>query len=866
MKVPVAELGRPYVSSVPSDRLTAGPAARAGVEPELVSLSTPRRNDTQRPHRRAARWALRLNEEDAIRYRGKHLPRVREREVSRLPLQPVAVSFLSICLIVVALFAVTTDLHAQTAPKNPHIGYVYPTGGQLNSSFEVTVGGQYIKEVTELYFSGSGVKAEVVGWYRPLTRGQYVSLSQKIRFTKEDLVKAAEEKGSTEPITDEMVYEAAGITEEDLKEMEVYRKRDADPKRQPNDQIAEELTLKITIDPNAELGKREMRVLTADAMSNPIWFQVGQWEERHETEPNDEDPCPVIGDTLPVVANGQIMPGDVDRFSFTARKGMRLVIAVDARELMPYLADAVPGWFQGVLSLYDAKGNEVAYAGAYYYRQDPVIYYEVPEDGEYVFQIRDSIYRGREDFVYRITLGELPFVTGIFPLGGRADQDVTVELQGWNLVETQLKLKPRMDRRREIRWYSIPQTDKVTLDFPLRINMQSETLDQEPNDTMETAQEVKLPVIVNGRIDKPDDVDVFRFEGSGKFVAEVWARRAGSPLDSAVSVTNASGKEVAFNDDFRDKAQPLITHHADTRLTATLTGPGPHYVHLYDSQRKGGRDFIYRAYLRAPRPDVDLRVVPSCIIARPGQTVPITVHALRREGFDDPVEVSLIEPPEGFILGGGVVPGDAEEVRMTLTVPPEAAEEPFILEMDGQSSGRKHRRFTRPVVPAESMMQAFLWLQIVPAKQWAVLVNGKPVSKFPVEFPPIDRIKLISGRTTQIAARQTSKYPPAKELRIELNNPPKGISVKKITPQAVTLPPSRPGAKPTQGQVLIIDLEADAETVEAGLEGNLIFEIVREYTPAATETNPKPTERRHSYGILPAIPFEVAGTGRSSRR
>ena len=53
-----------------------------------------------------------------------------------------------------------------------------------------------------------------------------------------------------------------------------------------------------------------------------------------------------------------------------------------------------------------------------------MLYYEIPEDGEYVVEIKDSIYRGREDFVYRITLGELPFVTSIFPLGGPAGHDV----------------------------------------------------------------------------------------------------------------------------------------------------------------------------------------------------------------------------------------------------------------------------------------------------------------------------------------------------------------------------------------------------------------------------------------------------------
>lgn len=743
-----------------------------------------------------------------------------------------------------ALLAASSNLPAQKAPQVPHIGYVYPTGGQRNTSFDATIGGQFIKEASEFYISGGGVTAEVVRWYRPLTRGQYVTLSQKIRFTRERLQEEQEKKGKTDPIPDEVVYKEAGITEDDLKQMEIYRKRDADGKRQPNDQIAEELTLRITIDADAELGKREIRVITPGAMSNPIWFQVGQWDERYETEPNDEKPDPTVGSSLPVVVNGQIMPGDVDRFSFTAHQGDRLVIRVDARELMPYLADAVPGWFQAVLVLYDADGKELAYAGAYYYRQDPVIYYEVPRDGQYVFEIRDSIYRGREDFVYRITLGELPFVTGIFPLGGRAGTDVAVELQGWNLVQTQLNVHAIVNRNRPVRWFSIPQTDNVTIRFPLRIDMTNEVLDQEPNDGPETAQAVTLPVVVNGRIGKPDDKDVFRFDGHGKLVAEVFARRAGSPVDSSLSLVDANGKEVAFNDDYWDKSRPLITHHADSRLSVALPGTGPYCLHLSDAQRNGGEDFIYRLYIRPPRPDVDLRVVPSSIMARPGAVVPITVHAMRRDGFDAPIALALVDPPPGFVLSGATVPRDAEKVRLTLTVPPTTTPEPVVLEMDGQSVGRRQRRFSRPAVPAESMMQAFLWLQIVPAEQWTVILNGKPATKLPVEFPPIELLKLKLGESTPLGARLTGKNPAANEIRVELSEPPDGISVEKTSPE---------------GPGVIAVLKADAEKVKPGLSGNLIFEVFREWTPAATEAVPKPEPRRTSFGILPAIPFEVVG-------
>ena len=354
-----------------------------------------------------------------------------------------------------------------------------------------------------------------------------------------------------------------------------------------------------------------------------------------------------------------------------------------------------------------------------------------------------------------------------------------------------------------------------------------------------------LPIIVNGRIDRPDDKDVFRFDATGRVVAEVYARRAGSPLDAAVSVTDATGAEIGFNDDFRDEAQPLITHHADSLLTATMSGKGPYCLHLSDAQRKGGHDFIYRLYVRAPRPDVDLRVVPSCIVARPGAVVPITAHAVRREGFDDPIHLSLVEPPEGFKLDGAVVPGKADRVRLTLTIPPVAPKEPFLLEMDGQSLGStRHRRFTRPVIPAESMMQAFLWLQIVPAEQWAILVNGQPAAKPPLELLPVERINLRPGGTTPLGAKLTAKYPPANELRVQLTSPPKGVSVERVSPE---------------GPGLVVVLAADAKTAEPGLEGNLIFEVVREWTPAATEERPKPQQQRMSYGILPAVPFQVIG-------
>ena len=70
--------------------------------------------------------------------------------------------------------------------------------------------------------------------------------------------------------------------------------------------------------------------------------------------------------------------------AFIARKGQHLVVAVSARELIPYLADAVPGWFQATLALYDAKGKELAYDDDFRFHPDPVLLCEIPKDGDYV--------------------------------------------------------------------------------------------------------------------------------------------------------------------------------------------------------------------------------------------------------------------------------------------------------------------------------------------------------------------------------------------------------------------------------------------------------------------------------------------------
>ncbi|MCA9119202.1 MAG: peptidase [Planctomycetaceae bacterium] len=742
--------------------------------------------------------------------------------------------------------AIPANVLAQRGEKDPHVAYAFPAGCQQGESCYIVVGGQYLREAEEAHLSGEGVEVEFVRWYRPMTQGEYNNLRMTLSDVRDALIEDRAALGNTTPPTEEEVLKAAGITDEQRREMEIFLQRDRDPKRQPNEQLVEEVTLKLTVARDAPLGKRELRMLTETSMSNPIWLHIGKWPEVREAEPNDVQPDDVI-DQLPIVVNGQIMPGDTDTFSFFARKGTRLVIQAAAREVIPYLADAVPGWFQAIMALTDSSGKEVSYSDSFHYRQDPVIYYEVPRDDRYTVLIRDSLYRGREDFVYRLTLGELPFVTSVFPLGARVDSEVTVELEGWNLASDtlQVKMLPRRHYR-PVQWYEAPQYDGTPIRFPMQIDRLPELLDQEPNNDLSSCQEVKTRMIINGRIDYPGDRDIFRLDGFGRLVAEVHARRHGSPLDSVLTITDAQGNEIAYNDDHEDKSQSFLTHHADSHLEVVIPSKGDYYLHVNDAQSKGGKDFIYRLDLRAPEPDYELRVVPSSIIARAGSIVPITVFALRTDDFSEDIELSLVDPPNGFHLDGGIIPGEVDRLRMTLAVPTTPPDAPVILEMEGRARRGKGNStiLTRPGVPAEHMMQAFIWYHLVPVENWNVIISGKPRTMPPFAIvTPDRRLDLIRGKEAILNVRPLVKNIATREMRVEIDDPPKGVTAEIITDHT---------------NKFAVKLNVDAEESEPGVRGNLIFNVYRETTPPPTENDPNPRPRRTDYGLLPAIPFELS--------
>ena len=729
--------------------------------------------------------------------------------------------------------AITSSALAQQGQGDPHIGYMYPAGGRRGTTFQVTIGGRSLY-ATNVCVSGTGVSAKIMSQDRQVTPTEQKEMRETVNKIREKRMQGQRVTAEEEKLS------------EDLRQKLTNYGR-----RLTNPSLGEFVTLQVTVAPTAAPGNREIRLVTPSGLSTPIVFNVGDLPELNkkdwknipkakESMDAEIDPRPPIaGVTLPITINGQIPPGGVDRYRFQAKEGQQLVVVVRARELIPYMSDAVPGWFQATVSLYDSRGKEVAYTDDYQFRPDPVLFYKAPSSGDYVLEVRDALYRGREDFIYRISIGELPFVTGVFPLGGKIGTQTTLSATGWNLPVDKLGLNLK-DKAPGIHKFS---PERLANSIVSMADTLPECLETEPNNTAESAQQVTQPITVNGHINQPGDVDVFRFDGKAgeRIAAEVYARRLDSPLDSLLIVTDAGGKQLAFNDDHEDKSSGLNTHHADSYVSVTLPTTGSYFIHIRDIQQSGGEDYSYRLKISPPRPDFELRVTPSSLNVHGGASVPLTVHALRKDGFTNAIALFLKDAPKGFSLTGAQVLENQDRARFTLNASPSSPTmAPFNLQIEGRAI-IQGREVVRSAVPADDTMQAFAYRHLVTAQDLKVALVGR--------FRPGDAGQILSPTPIRIptngTARISVKLPVNQRLskiEFELSEPPDGITIKESSPTEIVF-------------------QVDAAKAKPGLKGNLIVEASAEAPSPAGGQPPTANRRRLPLGALPAIPYEIVASG-----
>ena len=675
--------------------------------------------------------------------------------------------------------------NAFAKPKKSYLGYVFPAGAQQGTTIEAIVGGQYLKKTSHVIISGKGVRAEVMEVV-PFDQQLFNEARHKTRIKIMNEFNARKEKGKKtngsipyrRTIIPLLEYEITGsnlsrefnkYADDQLKEISnqingYWRTN------QKNRQLNERVRIRITIDKNAKLGIRTLRLLTGNRLSSPIRFKIDHLKEFKEIEPNNLMLKNQATIQTPMVMNGQILPGDVDRYFFRAKKGDDLVAVVEARSLIPFLADAVPGWFQATLTLYNPQNKKVEFQDDYQLRPDPVLFYKVPTDGVYSIAIQDAIFRGRVDFIYRLSIGNLPFITSHFPLGFQRGKKAVMKLNGKNLTTSKINLT---------RYITKLPTQTIQVNYSNPISFQVGTLPEcigfEPNETKKAAQKIQLPVVINGIIDKPGDLDFYSFIGKKgqKIVMEVVAKPLESPLDSVIYLMDKNGKTLAWNDEVKQQNLGDQTHHSDSYVRTTLPESGKYYIKIIDAQNAGGPASGYRLRVSEPIPDFRVIITPSSLSLSQNEPATIEAILIRKDGFDGPVKLSSMN--SGVKLYGALFPKGQTKIKFTILASNKNKLGKHVLKFKAKSVGSP--TIIGTCITADDVMQAFLYRHLLLFPEMNLWLNrgrNRDISFVKIDEKPIS---LPKGKSVKFRRKLTKRIN-HKNLSMSVIYPTKGITVR----------------------------------------------------------------------------------------
>jgi hypothetical protein len=418
-----------------------------------------------------------------------------------------------------------------------------------------------------------------------------------------------------------------------------------------------QIKARLTIAADAPPGLHEIRALTAQGVTPAQYFYVSQYAQAPEQEPNNA-PAQANKITLPATVAGVINGGeDQDTFSFTAKRGERLVFDVEGfkRFAPPQNNQQGVTYLDSFIALRDGAGAELAYADDNT-RVDALLAYQFAADGTYFITVRDNQYRGRGDFHYRLTIGSQPYVTAVFPPGGQKGSRLVATVFGYNLDSQgspSVKRSVDLSDSPGTQEFRIATAAGMSNALPVVSGGLEEASEVEPNERPQDATPVITPICCNGMFHSLQDVDGFRFQAQGnqRLVFDVQASRLGSPVDTYLTLMTRSGKVIARDDD--GGGMP------DARLEVTIPETDEYVVFVRNQVKTGaGPQQFYRLTVRPLQPgfgatfrrkgvdgqgnpaDVPVDAVP----VPQGGTVDFEVLLNRYEGQGGDVQLALNMP------------------------------------------------------------------------------------------------------------------------------------------------------------------------------------------------------------------------------
>lgn len=567
-----------------------------------------------------------------------------------------------------------------------YLGYLYPSSAKRGTTVRVIGGGQGFWKSINIISSVPGVKVKSVQLVPNF--GYFQVPQSKWLDTWLKGIYKGETAQPAKPENDDSIWRKHEWldTLDKLPELErsivansLYVRPNA---LQAAPSIARRFLMELEIAPDAPLGFCRLRIVAGRNISNEKLFFISDAEQVIENvyyPKYVQAPELPIVKSYPVVLNGQVMPGETDSFKINLEAGKDYTMRMIASELSPYLGDAVPGHFQGILTLCSIDGREIAFADDEYHHPDPVLRFKAPASGVYTLKISDSLRRGRADFVYFVSIkeGKEPYIP-------------------YKIFSSYIPMENAVD--------SVAVKSAIKYD--------------ERRDGLE----------IKGVFDSPaGKVYAVEARQGERIIFELAASRIDSPADGVLTLRDKKGKIIAQNDDAPQVVDfDICRRHTDPLLNVTFEEDGTYYLTVSERTSAVGNDYFYRLQIRPPMGAAVVCSGTSVIDFDKNGIGKLKFFVHRKDGFDGEVRITS---PDLTAVGNAVIPANQseKEILFKLTNPPRRNQVmTFNVFAEYSIRGKDYKV---SVVPADETMQAFAYTHPVAAEKFYCFSVRPPASK-----------------------------------------------------------------------------------------------------------------------------------------
>jgi len=434
------------------------------------------------------------------------------------------------------------------------------------------------------------------------------------------------------------------------------------------EQKPNEISCEFSIPQNAPNGIHSLRLLTDKGVSQPSLFVIDTLPVVAHTNQNK---APESAQSIPAAC---AVEGHVDSlaklyFRFPGKANQPFSLEVQARRLGSPL--------DPIVRLFDPNGRELAWSDDEPGMQgDCWLKTTLPSDGEYTIELADIRYQGSGNHRFRLRIGNFSVFTASYPLifqspetADSSGQMETADLILGEFVQETFVPKNlfigREDHSAIIWQYPVLRTkiDRPALQdsmFPvIGYSPHSQILESEPNNTAEQSQRIELGNGINGRFDKPGDIDQFIFTAKKgqKFTFNAMTRSAGSPTDLTLRLLKPDGGQLAVAED---------DGLTDGRVDVTFPADGDYKLEVRDLHQRGGKAFVWHVDVTETKPGFTLSATEDTFNIPAGGTVAVQVNCVRR-GYGGPIAVSLEGLPAGFSSVPTVIGPGRNDVILTVS-------------------------------------------------------------------------------------------------------------------------------------------------------------------------------------------------------